>query len=74
MAIRCIEKKAFEGNKTLCTFAGLSTDSKPTGDFVNGTKYVCIDNGAEFMYNETAKEWNQTAAGYTAPADNTEET
>lgn len=68
MAIRCIEQKAFDGNKTLCTFAGLSTDSKPTGDFVNGTKYVCVDDGSEFMYNETAAEWNQTKAGYTAPA------
>ena len=69
MAIRCIEQRAFDGNKTLCTFAGLSTDSKPTGNFVNGTKYICIDNGAEYMYNETAGEWNQTAAGYTAPEE-----
>ena len=69
MAIRCLEKKAFEGNKTLCKFAGLSTDSKPTGDFVNGTSFVCVDDGSEFMYNETAKEWNQTKAGYTAPAE-----
>lgn len=69
MAVRCIEKKAFEGNKTLCTFAGLAADDKPTGAFVNGTKYICVDSGAEFMYNETAAEWNQTKAGYTAPAD-----
>lgn len=68
MAIRVVEKKAFEGTKTLCKFAGLSTDSKPTGDFVNGTTYVCVDDGSEFMYNETAKEWNQTKAGYSAPA------
>ena len=67
MAIRCIEQKAFDGNKTLCTFAGLSTDSKPTGAFVNGTKYVCVDNGSEFMYNETSNTWSQTKAGYTAP-------
>ena len=69
MAVRCIEQKAFDGNKTLCTFAGLSTDSMPVGDYVNGTKYICVDNGAEYMFNETAKEWNQTAAGYTAPEE-----
>lgn len=69
MAIRVIEKRAFEGTKTLCRFAGLSTDSMPVGDFVNGTSYVCVDNGAEYMYNETTKEWNQTAAGYTAPEE-----
>lgn len=66
MAIRCIEKKAFDGNKTLCKFAGLSTDSKPTGEFVNGTSFICVDDGSEFMYNETASEWNQTKAGYSA--------
>lgn len=67
MAIRMIEAKAFEGNKVLAKFAGLSTDQKPVGDYVNGTTYVCVDNGAEYMYNETAGEWNQTKAGYTAP-------
>ena len=67
MAVRCIEQKAFEGNKTLCKFAGLSTDSKPTGDFVNGTTFFCVDNGAQYAYNETSKTWAQTAAGYTAP-------
>ena len=67
MAIRMLEAKAFEGNKVLAKFAGLSTDSKPTGAFVNGTKYVCVDNGAEFMYNETSNTWAQTKAGYTAP-------
>jgi hypothetical protein len=67
MAIRCIEEKAFEGNKVLAKFAGLSTDSKPTGAFVNGSSFVCVDDGSEFMYNETAGEWNQTKAGYSAP-------
>ena len=67
MAIRCIEQKIFEGNKMLVKFAGLSNDSKPTGAFVNGSSFVCVDDGSEFMYNETAGEWNQTKAGYTAP-------
>lgn len=74
MAVRCIEQKAFDGNKTLCKFAGLSTDSKPTGAFVNGTLYVCVDNGSEFMYNETSNTWAQTKAGYTAPEDQTDDT
>ena len=59
--------KAFEGDKVLANFAGLSTDEKPTGDYVNGSTFVCVDDGSEFMYNETAGEWNQTKAGYTAP-------
>ena len=67
MGVRCIEEKAFEGEKVLVKFAGLSTDSKPTGKFVNGSSYVCVDNGAEFMYNETSNTWAQTKAGYTAP-------
>ena len=67
MAVRVIEQKAFEGDKTLCRFAGLSTDSKPTGAFVNGTTFFCVDNGAEYAYNETSNTWAHTAAGYTAP-------
>ena len=69
MAVRKIEERVFEGNKVLVRFAGLSNDSKPTGDFVNGSSFVCVDDGSEFMYNETAGEWNQTKAGYTAPAE-----
>ena len=72
MAIRVLEKKAFDTTKALVKFAGLSTDEKPVGDFANGTSYVCVDNGAEFMYNETAGEWNQTKAGYTAPEETTQ--
>lgn len=67
MAVRKIEERVFEGNKVLVRFAGLSNDSKPTGDFVNGSSFVCVDDGSEFMYNETAGEWNQTKAGYSAP-------
>ena len=65
--VRILTERIVEGNKRYIEAAALSTDSKPTGDFVNGTLYVCVDNGAEYMYNETAKEWNQTKAGYTAP-------
>ena len=61
--------KPFTASGYLCTFAGLSTDSKPTGSFVNGSKFICVDDGSEFMWNETASEWNQTKAGYTAPED-----
>lgn len=67
MAIRCIEEKIFDDTHVLVKFAGLSNDSKPTGNFVNGSSFVCVDDGSEFMYNETAGEWNQTKAGYTAP-------
>ena len=69
MAVRCLEQKAFEGTKTLCKFAGLSGDSKPTGDFVNGTLFVCVDDGSEFMFDETSRTWNQTKAGYVAPEE-----
>lgn len=67
MAVRCIDMKPFEGSKLLVRFAGLSTDSKPVGNYVNGSTFFCVDNGAEYAFNETAKEWNQTKAGYTAP-------
>lgn len=69
--VRCTYKRAYIDNLYIAKFAGLSTDEKPTGNFVNGTKYVCVDTGAEFMWNETAKEWNQTKAGYTSPAEST---
>lgn len=67
---RILVERIIEDDKVYIEAACLSTDeSKPSGNFVTGSKLVEADTGAEFMYDETAGQWNQTAAGYTAPEE-----
>ena len=65
--IRILESRIIEGNKSFVNIACLSTESKPIGDYVTGSKLVEADTGAEFRFDEVAGAWNQTGAGYTAP-------
>ena len=59
MAVRCIEERAFEGNKVLVKFAGLSTDSKPTAGIVTGSVFVEVDTGDAYLYDEHGAEWDK---------------
>lgn len=38
-------------------FAGLSTDTKPTGKFMTGSIFVEVDTGKVFFYNEAGSAW-----------------
>ena len=43
--------------------AGLSSDTKPTGDFVTGSKYIEVDTGIEYRYDETSRTWFPQGSG-----------
>ena len=42
---------AFDG------YVGLSTDTKPTEDVNNGSRFYEMDTGASFMYDEEGQQW-----------------
>lgn len=49
--------------KQYVEFAGLSTDTKPTDDFLaTGCLFLEVNTGAVFAYDEAGEEWNQIAA------------
>lgn len=44
------------GNVIIFEFRGLSTDTKPIGNY-NGSVFFEIDTGKVFMYNQATNTW-----------------
>lgn len=40
-------------------FFGLSTDSKPTTGYANGTMFLEVDTGKLYAFNESASTWTE---------------
>ena len=63
--VSIISKTGLEANTTLFTFAGLSTDTKPTGDNIqNGSTYIEMNTGKLFFYDAegaAGEEWKEWA-------------
>ena len=61
MAVVPLKEDYITGEAKYFEFAGLSTDTKPTGsDIATGSIYLAVDNGKVFFYNSAAasgSEW-----------------
>ena len=55
--MRIIEETIIEQDKKYATIYGLSTDSKPVGEFIMGSVFVEVNTGKAFLYNEDAEAW-----------------
>lgn len=44
----------------------MSTDTKPIGGFVTGSKFFEVDTGNEYAYDEHGEQWHMTAIGSAA--------
>ena len=40
-------------------YRGLSTDTKPTENVVNGSAYIEIDTGKVYLFDATGETWNE---------------
>lgn len=67
-----LRKYGAKYNVTFCTFAGLSTDTKPVGTTLIDNKSVALANGSEFIEMDTDKkyaydaenqQWNLASSG-----------
>ena len=54
---------AFDGAKKFCDFAGMSTDTKPTGNFITGSRFVEVDTGIPYLYDEESNTWMIQGSG-----------
>lgn len=61
--IRTIERKAFTNDKLYCRFYGNSSDSKPTDGIITGSKFVEVDTGIEFLFDEDVAGWVAQGSG-----------
>ena len=54
---------AYDGEKKFCDFAGMSSDTKPTGNFITGSRFIEVDTGVVFLYDETSQSWFSQGSG-----------
>ena len=68
--IRTVERRAFVGELLLCKFYGNSGDTKPTTGIVTGSKFVEVDTGIEYLFDEFSGGWvaQNTGNGKTSVA------
>jgi len=62
-----IEKPFAEGLKYL-NAAGLSTDTKPTEGLITGSRFIEVDTGDLYAFDEVSGEWKKIADGPQTPA------
>ena len=63
-----LRKYGAKYNTTFCSLCGLSTDTKPTGDFdgvgiANGSEFIEMDTGKKFKYDAESSVWNEVSSG-----------
>lgn len=54
---------AYNGDNSFCDFAGVSSDTKPIGNFITGSRFVEVDTGVVFLYDETSQSWFPQGSG-----------
>jgi hypothetical protein len=57
--IRRLVDQAFNSGKYYISAVGLSTDVKPTEGIITGSKFVEVDTGIGYLFDETAGEWHE---------------
>lgn len=45
------------------TFYGLSTDTKPTDNIVNGSVFIEMDTSTMYFFDQENAEWHEWGAG-----------
>ena len=60
MAVRILEEKIYDGTLRYIEATGLSTDTKPTENVMNGSIFAEVDTGKVYFFNEdgaTDEQW-----------------
>ena len=55
--VRILAERRHTITKRYISAVGLSTDGKPTGEYVTGSKFVVVDTGKRFLYSEDSGQW-----------------
>ncbi len=54
---RKLVEKQFNDEKLYIEVAGLSTDTKPASGIVTGSRYIEVNTGKEYRFDEVSGEW-----------------
>jgi hypothetical protein len=56
-------REVITGEKTYFEYAGLSTDTKPSGNNIStGSLFMEVDTGDIYAFDEDSSEWNKVCA------------
>lgn len=55
--IRALVEQTFDQYKKYFVLAGSSQDTKPTAGVVTGSKFLEVDTGTEYAFDEASNEW-----------------
>ena len=62
--VRILVERAFTGSLRYIEAAGLSTDTKPVGGIITGSRFLAVDTGDVYAYDETnSGSWAKIQAG-----------
>ena len=62
--VRKIVDDVFVDGRHYVEAAGLSTDQKPTEGLITGSRFIEVNTGNRFLYDETSGAWYRDPAGY----------
>lgn len=60
--VRQIVRRPTTDGKYYVEAAGLSTDPKPTLTLITGSRFVEVDTGKTYLYDEMGVEWHEATA------------
>lgn len=60
--VRYLVKRPTTDGKYYAECAGLSTDPKPTLTLITGSRFIEVDTGKEYRYDELGVEWYPSTA------------
>lgn len=55
--VRILIDTPFNDRKHYIEAAGLSTDAKPSEKIVTGSRYIEVDSGNEYRFDEVSGQW-----------------
>jgi hypothetical protein len=55
--VRILIDTPFNDRKHYIEAAGLSTDTKPSEKIVTGSRYIEVDSGTEYRFDEISGQW-----------------
>ena len=57
--VRVLIDVQFDEGKHYIEAAGLSTDTKPSGEIITGSKFNEVNTGKEFRFDEVGGQWHE---------------
>lgn len=61
--IRVLQSTAYNEGRFYIESAGLSTDTKPGGDIITGSRFTEVDTGIEYLFDESSGDWQAQNTG-----------